>query len=154
MADPDVRLAVHSVVVRGVQAGPIGRDELVWSVPTGASVPPRGKQPLRDLEIPFSTYDRGAEEIRARLIALGARARLGATLATTVTMARRRGVVALVPRSALAGQLLPGEHLAPAPFRYRLTLSLVTGSTPDPRIVRVLPQLRRELTLSAVRRPT
>jgi hypothetical protein len=30
--------------------------------------------PPTDREIPFSTYDRGSEEIRSRLIALGARA--------------------------------------------------------------------------------
>jgi hypothetical protein len=39
-----------------------------------------------------------------------------------------------------------------APFRYRLTLSLVTGNIPDPRLLRTLPHLREELNLTRARR--
>jgi hypothetical protein len=67
-------------------------------------------------------------------------------------MARRRTHLALVPRSALSGELRPGEQLVRAPFRYRLTLSLVTGNIPDPRLLRTLPHLRKELNLTPARR--
>jgi hypothetical protein len=62
-------------------------------------------------------------------------------------MARRRTELALVPRSALATELRPGERLVPAPFRYRLTLSLVTTPTPPKALIEHLPSLRTTLNL-------
>lgn len=145
-----IAIADQLTLPRTVRAQPVGHEELMTFLPAGVEAPRGRKAPFKGLDVPFSTYDRGVDEIRARLIGLGANARRGVTLATTVAMARRRGQPAVVPRSALAGQLQPGERLVTAPFRYRLTLSLVTPSTPDPRILRVLPTLRRELGL---RRP-
>jgi len=146
-----IAIADQMVLPRGTVAHPVGRDHLVLFVPPGVALPGTGKQPLRERDLPFSTYDRGIDEIRNRLIALGARARRGVTLGTTVAMARRRSQLALVPRSALAGELRPGEQLVPAPFRYSLTLSVVTGTTPPPTFLPLLPQLRRSLNLT---RPT
>jgi molybdate transport repressor ModE-like protein len=146
-----IAIADQMVLPRGTVARPVGRDELVLFVPQGVAMPGKGKQPLRERYLPFSTYDRGTDEIRSRLIALGATARRGVTLGTTVAMARRRSQLALVPRSALSGELRPGEQLIPAPFRYRLTLSLVSTPTPPPRLVALLPHLRRALNLT---RPT
>jgi hypothetical protein len=48
----------------------------------------------------------------------------------------------------LAGELRPGEHLTPAPFRYLLTLSVVTTPTPPQVLMRKLPRLRDALNLS------
>jgi molybdate transport repressor ModE-like protein len=142
-----IAIADQMVLPRGTVARPVGRDELVLFVPQGVAMPGKGKQPLRERYLPFSTYDRGTDEIRSRLIALGATARRGVTLGTTVAMARRRSQLALVPRSALSGELRPGEQLIPAPFRYRLTLSLVSTPNPPPRLVALLPHLRRALNL-------
>jgi molybdate transport repressor ModE-like protein len=142
-----IAIADQMTLPRGTVARRVGRDELVLFVPPGATPPGRGKQPLKDLPIAFSTYDRGAEEIHARLVALGALPRRGVTLSTTVAMARRRTQLALIPRSALAAELRPGEHLSPAPFRYRLTLSLVTTPTPPKPLIRHLPNLRTALNL-------
>ena len=139
-----IAIADQMVLPRGTVTRPVGRDDLVLFVPPGVALPGRGKQPLKDRQIPFSTYDRGAEEIHTRLIALGARARRGATLGTTVAMARRSSHLALVPRSALSGELRPGERLVPAPIRYRLTHRHVTAPTPP------APQIRRR----PPRRPT
>ncbi|GAA1646488.1 hypothetical protein GCM10009744_41990 [Kribbella alba] len=146
-----IAIADQMVLPRATVARPVGRDELVLFVPQGVAKPGKGKQPLRERYLPFSTYDRGTDEIRSRLIALGATARRGVTLGTTVAMARRRSQLALVPRSALSGELRPGEQLVPAPFRYRLTLSLVSTPTPPERLVALLPHLRRALHLT---RPT
>jgi DNA-binding transcriptional LysR family regulator len=118
------------------------------TVAAGVPLPGTGKQPLKDRLVAFSTYDRGSEEIQSRLVALGATARRGVTLGTTVAMARRRSHLAVVPRSALATELLPGEQLVAAPFRYRLILSVVTTPTPPKALVRYLPQLRTTLNLS------
>ncbi|MFI5707165.1 LysR family transcriptional regulator [Kribbella sp. NPDC051620] len=148
-----IAIADQMVLPRGAVARPVGRDELVLFVPAGVAPPGTGKYPLRARDLPFSTYDLGADEIRARLIAHGANARRGITLTTTVAMARRRSQLALVPRSALSHELGPGERLVAAPFRYRLTLSMVTGATPPPRLVALLPRLRHAMHLSAVRRP-
>lgn len=146
-----IAIAEQLVLPRGAVARPVGRDELVLFVPAGVAPPGTGKYPLRERDLPFSTYDLGADEIRTRLIAQGANARRGITLATTVAMARRRAQLALVPRSALSHELRPGEQLVPAPFRYRLTLSMVTGPTPPPRLLALLPHLREALHLKAVR---
>lgn len=143
-----IAIAEQMTLPRGTVARRVGHDELVLFVPPGARPPGRGKQPLKDRPVAFSTYDRGIEEIHARLIALGAIPRRGVTLSTTVAMARRRAHLALVPRSALATELRPGEHLTPAPFRYRLTLSVVTTPTAPRPLMRHLPQLRTTLNLS------
>lgn len=143
-----IAIADQMTLPRGTVARRVGREELVLFIPPGAKPPGRGKQPLKDRLIPFSTYDRGAEEIHARLIALGAVPRQGVTLSTTVAMARRRSHLALVPRSALATELRPGEHLTPAPFRYPLTLSLVTTPTPPKPLIHLLPHLRTTLDLT------
>ncbi|WP_344165005.1 LysR family transcriptional regulator [Kribbella yunnanensis] len=142
-----IAIATQMTLPRGTIARRIGRDDLVLFVPNGVPLPGRGKQPLKDRLVPFSTYDRGSEEIQARLVALGATARRGVTLGTTVAMARRRSHLAVVPRSALATELLPGERLIPAPFRYRLTLSVVTTPTPPKPLMSQLPRIRNTLNL-------
>lgn len=147
-----IAIADQLVLPRGAVARPVGRDELVLFVPVGVAPPGTGKYPLRERDLPFSTYDLGADEIRARLIAHGANARRGITLATTVAMARRRSQLALIPRSALSHELGPGERLVPAPFRYRLTLSMITGATPPPRLLARLSTLRDALHLTPARR--
>jgi len=147
-----IAIADQMALPRGTVARLVGWDQLVLFVPTGVDLPGRGRLPLRERDLPFSTYDLGADEIRSRLIALGARARRGVTLGTTVAMARRRSQLALVPRSALSHELRPGERLVPAPFRYRLALSLITGATPPPRLLALLPQLREALDLAPLRK--
>ncbi|MFK4085035.1 LysR family transcriptional regulator [Kribbella sp. NPDC020789] len=142
-----IAIAEQMTLPRGTVARRIGRDDLVLFVPPGVPLPGTGKQPLKDRLVAFSTYDRGSEEIQSRLVALGAAARRGVTLGTTVAMARRRSHLAVVPRSALATELQPGEQLVPAPFRYRLTLSVVTSPTPPKPLIRHLPRLRKTLNL-------
>ncbi|GAA0584557.1 LysR family transcriptional regulator [Kribbella sandramycini] len=142
-----IAIADQMTLPRGTVARRVGRDELVLFVPTGAALPTPGKHPLKDRPVPFSTYDRGSDEIAARLGALGALPRRGVTLGTTVAMARRRTHLALVPRSALATELHPGERLIPAPFRHRLTLSVVTTPTPPTPLMTRLRRLRETLNL-------
>jgi DNA-binding transcriptional LysR family regulator len=146
-----VAIADQLTLPRGAVAHPVGNDELVLFVPEGHRRPSRGRQPLRDRHVVFTTYDLGAEQIRTRLAALGAVPRRSATSQTALAMARRRGHLALVPRSATAGRLFPGERVVPSPFRYRLTLSAVTGPAPDPHIIPTLPHIRRHLSLTPTR---
>ena len=143
-----IAIADQMTLPRGTVARRVGRDELVLFVPPGARPPGRGRQPLKDRPVAFSTYDKGSEEIHARLAALGANPRRGVTLSTTIAMARRRAHLALIPRSALATELRPGEHLTAAPFHYRLTLSVVTTPTPPKPVLTYLPRLRTTLNLS------
>lgn len=124
----------------------IGDDVLVLFLPESVAEPRGRRQPLRDREVVFCTYDLGSDELRARIAALGGRPRRGGEVASTLTIARRRGHVAVLPRSALA-DLAPGERYVDLPFKHRLQLSMVTGPEPDPRLVGVLPRLRRELAL-------
>ena len=143
-----IAIADQMTLPRGTVARRVGRDELVLFVPPGARPPGRGRHPLNARPVAFATYDRGIEDIHARLAALGALPRRGVTLSTTVAMARRRAHLALVPRSALATELRPGEHLTPAPCRYRLTPSVVTSPPPPRPLIQYLPRLRATLNLS------
>lgn len=124
----------------------VGGDRLVLFLPVSAPTPAGRRQPLREQDVVFCTYDLGSDELRARLAALGGRPRRGGDIASTLTIARRRGHPAVVPRSALAN-LADGERQADLPFTHRLQLSMVTGPDPDPRLLEVLPRLRQELAL-------
>lgn len=147
-----VAIADQLTMPRGTAARAVGHDELVQFVPAGVPAPRRTKEPFKDRRVVFATYDLGRDEIRSRLIALGADVQRGVTLVTALAIARRRGEVAILPRSAVAGRLFAGERVLAAPFRYRLTLSVVTGPRPAPALLAVLPRLRRELGLTAPRR--
>src|SRR5262245_8627576 len=147
-----VAYADQVMLPRGTSYHPVGHDELVLFLPAGVREPKGTKEPFKDRRVVFTTYDLRSEEVRTRLIGLGAEVRRGATLATTLAMARRRGEPAVVPRSAVTTGLPPGERVEPAPFRIRLTLSAVTGATPPRAILAVLPALRRELALTPTRR--
>lgn len=149
-----VAIADQLTLPRGTTARVVGHDELVLFVPSGVPEPraPYRKAPFKGQQVVFATYDRGSDGLRSRLTALGADPRRAITLGTAVAMARLSGQRALVPRIAVARWLLPGERVLSAPFRYRLTLSMITGSRPDRALVDAFPRLRRELGLTAPRR--
>ena len=147
-----IAFAEQVTLPRGTSYHSVGHDKLVLFLPAGVPVPRGTKEPFKDRRVVFTTYDLRSEEVRTRLIGLGAEVRRGATLSTTLAMARRRGDPAVVPRSAVTTGLLPGERVEAAPFRIRLTLSVVTGATPARSILAVLPALRRDLGLSPTRR--
>jgi hypothetical protein len=142
-----VCIADQVVLPRGVQVHHVGGDTLVLFWPAGVRRPRAGRQPLRDLAVPYITYDYGAADLHGRLADLGARPRRGATVGATLAMARRRGQPAVVPGSALATGLQHGERVSDLPFTRRLRLSMVGRTDVDPRLVRVLPRLREELGL-------
>jgi len=142
-----VCIADQLVLPRGVRVHPVGGDALVLFLPAGVRKPRAGRQPLRGLAVPYITYDFGAADLHGRLADLGASPRRGATVGATLAMARRRGQPAVVPRSALADGLQPGERLTDLPFTRRLRLSMVSRADVDRRLVRVLPRLREELGL-------
>ncbi len=142
-----VCIADQLVLPRGVQVHPVGGDTLVLFLPAGVRRPRAGRQPLRGLATPYITYDLGAADLHARLAGLGAHPRRGATVGATLAMARRQGQPAVVPRSALAEALRPGERIAELPFTRRLVLSMVSRPGVDHRLVGVLPRLRAELGL-------
>jgi DNA-binding transcriptional LysR family regulator len=142
-----VGTAARMTLPRGLVALPVGGDELVVFQPRGVELCGTARQPFKNAEVAFATYDTGTDALHRRLTALGARARRGGTAPTTVAMARRRAHPGVVPRSAVAADLLPGETVSPLPFASKITLSMVTGSTPDERLVAALPSLRDELGL-------
>ncbi|MDF8265282.1 LysR family transcriptional regulator [Luteipulveratus flavus] len=146
-----VAIAEQITLPRGVLVHALGEDQLVLFRPLGVPPLSRGRLPLAGRSVAFSTYDLGAPVLQARLESLGATARRGVTLPTTLAMARRRGQPAVVPRSAVASDLREGEAVERLPFAARLRLSMVTAREHDPRLVGVLPALRRDLGLRAQR---
>jgi DNA-binding transcriptional LysR family regulator len=133
---------------RGVRVHRVGDDTLVLFLPDGVPKPRGTRQPLRGLSLPYTTYDLGGSALHARLADLGAHPRRGATARATLEMARRRRQPGVLPRSALAGGLMPGERVAALPFTSRLRLSMVTGPDSHRRLTGLLPQVREALGLS------
>lgn len=143
-----VCIADQLTLPRGVRVHRVGGDTLVLFLPHGVPKPRGTRQPFRGLSMPYTTYDLGGSALHARLADLGAHPRRGATARATLEMARRRGQPGVLPRSALAGGLMPGERIIALPFPSRLRLSMVTGPDPDRRLTRRLPQLREALGLT------
>ena len=81
------------------------------------------------------------------LLAHGARAEPGPTLAATVAMARTHGTLAVLPRSVLAHDLRDGEEALPLPFATEVTISLVTRRSAQPQLESLAPDLGRWLHL-------
>lgn len=138
----------------GVVAHPIGRDPLALF--RAAGVPPigPGRTPLRGRQVIVSTFDLRLDQLMQRLHGLGADVRRGITLATAISMARRRGHLAVLPRSAVATDLHDNESIDRLPFRMSVQLTMITGRRPDPRLTDVIPALRKELGLRPAQRRT
>ncbi|GAA4208976.1 LysR family transcriptional regulator [Actinocatenispora rupis] len=142
-----VAIADQIALPRGLRAHPVGADELVFLRVPGVPAVRAGRQPLRGRHVVLATYDLRLAEVRRRLERLGADVRLGATLATTLGMARRSGHLAVLPRSAVAADPRPDERIEPLPFRTPLKLSLITPRPGDPRLLAALPDVRDALGL-------
>lgn len=144
-----VGVASQVPLPRHVRVATLGRDSL--ELFRRRDVPGRvsGRRPFADRRVLVATYDSSGPEVRARLSRLGAIAEPAPTLPSALAMARRRGVLAVVPRSALAHNLADGEVLERLPFQQRITLSLVTGRDPDPRLKAGLRKLGHALHLRA-----
>ncbi|HWC20969.1 MAG TPA: LysR family transcriptional regulator [Flexivirga sp.] len=142
-----VAIADQVTLPSSVVAHPIGRDPLVFFRAAGVEPPGRGRLPLRDRPVIVSTFDLRLDDIVQRLQRLGSDARRGITLATAISMARRRGHLAVLPHSAVAMDLHPDEAIDRLPFRMSVQLTMITGRRPDPRLTDLIPALRKELGL-------
>lgn len=125
----------------------LGHDELVLMRPAGRERR-AGRTPLRDERVFYTTYDGHGAVLHERLERLGAQVSAGATLATSLAMARWRDSLAVVPRSALAHDLHEDESIERLPFTSRIELTLVTGREPDPALLATLPRWARWMHLS------
>ncbi len=124
----------------------LGRDDMVLLLPPGVPAPRGTDRPLRGREVVLATYDASGDAVRRHLVDLGASPRRAATVQTALGVARRRGLPAVVPRSAAVRR--PRERVSDLAWRHRLRLDLVVPRRADPRIVATASTLRRELGLS------
>jgi DNA-binding transcriptional LysR family regulator len=131
---------------RSVRRIRLGRDDMVLLLPPGVPALRRNDRPLRGREVVLATYDASGDTVRRRLVDLGASPRRAATVQTALGVARRRGLPAVVPRSA--AQRLPRERVLDLPWTHRLRLDLVVPRSPDRRVVATASTLRRELGLT------
>jgi len=131
----------------GVVTHPVGTDPLVLFRSSQVPAAGSGRLPLKGRSVVVSTYDMRVDEVCERLARLGADARRGVTLATGIAMARPRGHLAVMPRSAVAHDVRADETIDRLPFAMSMELTMVTGRNPDPRLVGVIPALRSELGL-------
>lgn len=143
-----VGIADQVEVSAGLRVERIGRDELVLVVPDGVTLSSSARQPLRDREVVFATYDAAHEKIRRGLAGLGARPHRAATVPTALASARRRGCPAVVPRSAAMARQA-GERVRQLPLRHRVTLSVVVPRRSDERLTGLAEALRERFGLRA-----
>ncbi|NNG39547.1 LysR family transcriptional regulator [Flexivirga sp. ID2601S] len=143
-----VAVADQVEVPSSVVTHQVGTDPLVLFRAVGVEPIGRGRLPLRDRQVVASTYDLSTEEVLERLHRLGADARPGVTLAAAIAMARKRGHLAVLPRSAVAFDLREGEVVERLPFRRSMRLVMAAPRTADPRLLGILRGLRRELDLA------
>ncbi len=136
---------------RRVRVTTLGRDSLHLFRQHDTPGLGTGRRPLAERRVLVATYDRSGPEVLERLARLGAHAEPAPTLPTALSMARYRSVLAVVPRSALAHELGEGEVSERLPFQQRITLSLVTGREPDPRIANAASSLGQWLHLQPTR---
>ena len=142
-----VGVASQVMVPRGLTITDLGRDDLVILRSARANPLRPGGTRLKDRRIIFSTYDARGPHLRERLVAHGARAEPGPTLAATLAMARTHGTLAVLPRSVLAHDLREGEEALPLPFATEITISLVTRRSAQPHLESLAPELGRWLHL-------
>lgn len=142
-----VAVAEQVPLPRGVRVHPLGEDTLVLFRPDGVPRRGRGRLPLRDRRVLYSTYDLRGGELHTRLERLGAAAQQGVTMPTTLATARRRHCLAVVPRSVLAHDLRPGEVVERLPFDMTVRLSLVTSREGPAELLAITDQLGRWLHL-------
>ena len=145
-----VAIADQTELPRSLRVHRIGGDELVVVLPRGVRPPPAGARPFRDTTVVFASYDAGSARIRESLAAAGATPRRAATIPAALATARRRGCVAVVPRSATRapGGHAAGDRVRALPWRHPLRLDLVLPRRPLPGLSACAAVLREELGLS------
>ncbi|MDR6868648.1 DNA-binding transcriptional LysR family regulator [Microbacterium resistens] len=154
VAEGTIHAAVVSILgqlgeVKRVTSHPIGRDHMVVLVPVGVEPPRGGRLPLKDRALATATYDLRDHDLVARIIALGGRPRLGATVTATIRMARLSGDLAVIPASSAATDLLPGERIVRLPFNWSIDLTMVTRPQAPAEVLRLAEVLGEKLGLRA-----
>lgn len=132
----------------GLSRTVFGADTLALLLPDGVPEPGPGRRGYSGRVVTLSTYTGEAERIGDRLAARGATVIPAASAATALTIARRRGVPAVVPRSAVLDGVRPGERIVPPGVTIRIPLSLIVPKRPDPRLAGLAEVLRAELGLA------
>ncbi|MGW2179137.1 LysR family transcriptional regulator [Streptomyces sp. NPDC001732] len=140
-----VTIAEQTVVPRGLQRSIVGDCPLVVVLPDGAPDLVAGTRPFAGRIVVYSTIDLAGEVVRQRLSSLGAVPRPGATLETTLRVARHRRCPALVPELAAHWYAAPGDRIVRSPVPGRTTLSVVNRLPQPATLATALPRLARRI---------
>jgi DNA-binding transcriptional LysR family regulator len=133
---------------RGTKRIPLGHDVLAVLVPRGVQAPARsGRRAWLGHQVVLSTYSTDAQLVADRLAVRGASVKVAGTASVAVALARQRGDLAVVPRSATMVDVREGERVQPFAWQARIPLSLVVAREPDKRLEPVRHQLIRALGL-------
>lgn len=126
----------------------LGVDPLVLVVPNGVTRPaaPRSR-PYAGHDVVLATYSSQPDDDARRLGARGAWVRPASTAPTALALARRRGCLAAVPRSAWRADRRDGERAAPVRPALASTLSLVVASASHPALHEAAGPLAQRLGL-------
>jgi DNA-binding transcriptional LysR family regulator len=145
-----VALASGTAMPPGLVRVPLGSDRLVLLLPDTVPAPEPGRHGLADRTITLATYSGEQQRIGDRLAARGARVVYVASASVALAIARRRGVPAAVPRSAVQGDVRPGERIVSPGITLRVPLSMIVPKRPDPRLDGVADAFRREMGLGGI----
>jgi hypothetical protein len=148
-----VAIAGQIELPRVVTSRVVGVDRLAMLAPAGCDLPSAERAQLAGRVVVTYTIDHSGEELDRRIVGLGASPNRAATGETAVRLGRMLGCPVALPRSLLRAYLADGDRELPLRFGGP-RLSLVSRVPVAPHWRNALPIVRRELGLSAARRPT
>ncbi|NAZ75407.1 LysR family transcriptional regulator [Kineococcus sp. T13] len=136
-----VTIAEQSVLPRGLQRTRLGESPLVLVLPGGAADLAEGARPLAGRTVLHSTIDLAGQVLHRRLSALGALPRPGATIETSLRLARHLRCPAVVPRFAARWYAARGDRLLPSPVPWQVGVWMVSRPPRPAVLTEALPRI-------------
>ncbi|CAM3432394.1 LysR family transcriptional regulator [Occultella aeris] len=109
----------------------LGSDPLLLVAASGveAIASPRERRRAWPLPVWLATYSSQPDDVAQDFAAMGAHVRLAGSAPVALAIARERGELAAVPRTAWSADRRPGEHAQALPGAFSMPLALVTTRT-------------------------
>lgn len=140
-----ITIAEQTAVPQGLRQFDLGQSPLVVVLPEHARDLGAGSRPFAGTEVMYNTVDLAAAPVHQRLAMLGAEPRRGATVESTLRIARHRRIPALVPALIARWYASPGDRIADSPVAGRLRLSLVTRPPAPAELVHAVERISRRV---------
>lgn len=141
-----VTIAEQTEVPRGLARMPVGESPFVLVLPAYTLPGARGsRRPLLGRTVLYNTIDLASENVKARLVALGARPQALTTVDATLRVARHKRYPALVPEFVARWYAAKGDRIVESPVPGKVNISVITRRPPPRELLAVLPAIGRRV---------